>query len=255
MVARRQRGLVAIQLAMAAVEFTVNPQPDIRALATIFRRQGRLQIPSFLEPGCAQALLEYLQAEQRWTRVFNQGDKLFELSRDVQASMSSEQTELLELAVLKGARHGFQFRFENIRVSDNPQARAASGGLLEAFASFMSSPPVLEQLRLITGEEDVTHADAQATAYSPGDFLTAHDDEVDGKGRRAAYVLGLSPGWLGDWGGLLLFHGRDGRIADAFVPAFNTLTLFAVPQPHSVSAVAPFAPRRRYSVTGWLRAL
>jgi len=42
-------------------------------------------------------------------------------------------------------------------------------------------------------------------------------------------------------------------IAQSFVPAFNALNLFAVPQPHSVGFVTPFAARRRYSVTGWLR--
>jgi Rps23 Pro-64 3,4-dihydroxylase Tpa1-like proline 4-hydroxylase len=31
------------------------------------------------------------------------------------------------------------------------------------------------------------------------------------------------------------------------------LNIFAVPQPHSVTIVAPFAAAARYSVTGWLR--
>ena len=102
----------------------------------------------------------------------------------------------------------------------------------------------------MTGAADIAFADAQATAYAPGDFLTAHDDNVAGKARRAAYVLGLTPGWRTDWGGLLLFH----RDSTAWVPRFNTLNLFGVPQPHSVSQVASFAGNRRYAVTGWLRA-
>ena len=92
-----------------------------------------------------------------------------------------------------------------------------------------------------------------ATAYGPGHFLTAHDDEVAGKKRHAAYVYNLTPTWRIDWGGLLLFHGADGHVARGFTPSFNALNLFAVPQPHSVSMVAPFAANRRYSVTGWLR--
>jgi Rps23 Pro-64 3,4-dihydroxylase Tpa1-like proline 4-hydroxylase len=37
-------------------------------------------------------------------------------------------------------------------------------------------------------------------------------------------------------------------------PRFNTLTLFAVPQLHSVSMVTKSAAFRRYSITGWLRS-
>ena len=56
-----------------------------------------------------------------------------------------------------------------------------------------------------------------------------------------------------DIGGLLLFDGEDGHIERGFTPSFNALNLFTVPQPHSVSRVAPFAANRRYSITGWLR--
>ena len=38
------------------------------------------------------------------------------------------------------------------------------------------------------------------------------------------------------------------------MPRFNALNVFAVPQPHSVSIVSPFAVGARYSVTGWLLA-
>jgi Rps23 Pro-64 3,4-dihydroxylase Tpa1-like proline 4-hydroxylase len=66
-------------------------------------------------------------------------------------------------------------------------------------------------------------------------------------------VLGLTPGWRAEWGGLLMFHERGGDIERALMPRFNVLNVFAVPQLHSVSAVAPFAGNDRLSVTGWLR--
>jgi SM-20-related protein len=112
---------------------------------------------------------------------------------------------------------------------------------------------VVDFLRVVTGKKGIDFADAQATAYGPGHFLTAHDDEVAGKQRHAAYVFNLTPVWRVDWGGLLLFHGADGHVSRGFTPSFNALNIFAVPQPHSVSMVAPFAANRRYSVTGWLR--
>ena len=109
-------------------------------------------------------------------------------------------------------------------------------------------------LRDVTGEDRIAFADAQATAYAPGDFLTGHDDAVGGKKRLAAYVFGLTPVWRVEWGGLLLFHGSDGDVDAGLAPRFNTLNVFAVPQTHSVSMVTREAPSRRYSITGWLRA-
>ncbi|MBL8647073.1 MAG: hypothetical protein JNL46_07435, partial [Sphingosinicella sp.] len=55
-------------------------------------------------------------------------------------------------------------------------------------------------------------------------------------------------------GGLLMFHDENGGISRVLTPAFNSLRVFAVPVPHSVSYVAPFAGKQRVSVTGWLRA-
>jgi len=124
---------------------------------------------------------------------------------------------------------------------------------LAAFAGFMSFGPARDLLRSITGDPEIRFADAQATAFSPGDFLTRHDDDVPGKNRSAAYVMSLNPEWRVEWGGLLLMHDADGCSADAIVPGFNRLNLFTVPQVHSVSEVTKATPFRRYSITGWLR--
>ena len=43
-------------------------------------------------------------------------------------------------------------------------------------------------------------------------------------------------------------------VARGYMPAFNTLNIFRVPQPHSVAWVTPLAGAPRYAVTGWLRA-
>ena len=51
-----------------------------------------------------------------------------------------------------------------------------------------------------------------------------------------------------------MFHDSAGDIERALTPRFNSLNIFAVPQLHSVSVVAPFAGQTRMSVTGWLRS-
>jgi Rps23 Pro-64 3,4-dihydroxylase Tpa1-like proline 4-hydroxylase len=65
-------------------------------------------------------------------------------------------------------------------------------------------------------------------------------------------VLNLTiPDWKSEWGGFLNFFDEYGNIEAGFRPMFNSLNLFLVPQRHSVSYVAPFAPVGRYAITGW----
>ena len=238
---------------MVVPDFLMNPSLDTKALAKRFKADGKLHIPDFLEAGCAETFFQSLRGRDDWALIVNQDADSFDLDRKAQAALSDEQRKALDQAVYAGARYGFQFRYEAIRVPDEETDRCELDDPLARFASFLSSPPVVELLRTVTGKRAIDFADAQATAYGPGHFLTAHDDEVAGKKRHAAYVFNLTPSWRIDWGGLLLFHGADGHVTRGFTPSFNALNLFAVPQPHSVSMVAPFAANRRYSVTGWLR--
>jgi SM-20-related protein len=236
------------------LDISINPRLDPSEFARKFAKRRRIHIPAFLVPAAAERLLRHLRGREDWRLVINQGDKLFELDRMAQTALTPAKAAQLDLAVHKAAREGFQFRFETIRVPDEDSKRAADGTLLATFARFLSSPPALDFLRIVTGRDEIGFADAQGTAYGPHHFLTAHDDDVAGKNRLAAYVLNLTPEWRADWGGLLTFHRADGHIDEAFTPRFNALNLFEVPQRHSVSYVTPFVPNRRYAVTGWLRS-
>lgn len=232
----------------------LNPLLDATSLAARFRADRRLQIDDFLSLGSAGSLRDELMASSRWRHVIKGGSQVFEIARSDFEAMPAVERNRLDEAVHAAAVRGFQFRYDLIRVPDDGSERARAGTRLNEFAALMSSPDTLAFLRTITGAEKIDFADAQATLYRPGDFLTRHDDNVDGKFRQLAYVLSLTPDWQAEWGGLLLFNDDQGRLADAFVPRFNTLSIFSVPQPHSVSFVAPFAPVPRLSVTGWLRA-
>ncbi len=232
----------------------LHPAIDTTMLARTFARDRRVRISPFLVEEDAEALSASLRGRSDWRLVINQQDKLFELDREAQGALSATARSQLDDAVFAAGRYDFQYRYEAIRVPDDTAERQRSSDPLAGFASFLSSGKVRDLLRAITGQPQIAFADAQATAYSPGHFLTAHDDEVSGKNRLAAYVYNLSPTWRIDWGGLLLFHDDEGHVAQGLAPSFNALNLFAVPQPHSVSLVSPSAAFRRYSVTGWLRA-
>lgn len=223
------------------------------AAAAQFRATGRACISPWLTEAGATALRDQLLTRTDWREVFNVGERVYEIDRPGQASLDQAARERIDVGIAAAARSGFQYRYESLRVPDDEQLRRQSAGLLEEFARLMSSGGVLGRLSEVIGSSDLDFADAQATLYRPGDFLTSHDDAVEGKGRRAAYVFSLSQRWRPEWGGLLLFHGSSGDIDGGLTPHFNTLNLFAVPQQHSVSQVANYVEQPRLSVTGWLR--
>ena len=237
-----------IDLTMLAL----NPALDWDALRRQFAATGRVRIDGVLAGDTAQRLHAGLRARDDWRQVVNSGDKVFELDRATRAAMSTQQAAALDAAVCAGARHGFQYRYETLRLRDGDGAGPPRDPALSPFTRWMSDEAQLTVWRRLVGTGDIAFADGQATAFSPGDFLTGHDDAVPGKARHAAYVLGLTPEWRIEWGGLLLFHAHAGRV-EGVMPGFNTLDVLAVPQQHSVSRVAPEAPYRRYAITGWLR--
>lgn len=234
--------------------FSLSQLIDVEAFARAFRLNGRVEIYDFLGAGEAEKLRTHLLERDDWTLVLNAGEQVYEIPRSEFKHLSETQRNELERRVMSAARGGFQYRYESIRVADDDSARQSNGTILDQFIRFMSSKTVLELLAHIIDRQDVDFADGQATAYSPGHFLTSHDDDVTGKMRHAAYVLGLAPQWRAEWGGLLMFHGEDGNIAEAFTPAMDALRLFSVPMLHSVSYVTPMAPEPRLSITGWLRS-
>lgn len=237
----------------APTNFALAPRDDEAELAARFAATGILSIPAFLTEQTATGLHAMLRAREDWRQVIGGEQSMVELDRATRAGMSEEQRAQLDQAVYAGARSGFQFRYETLRVPDGAAERAASADPLAGFAAWWSSEEVLGPLRRITGAPEISIADMQATAYSPGDFLTGHDDDFAGKNRIAAYVLNLTPRWRVEWGGLLAFHEEDCPEVTALAPAFNRLNLLRVPRRHSVTEVTRAAAYRRYAITGWLR--
>jgi SM-20-related protein len=227
---------------------------DRNRLAAVFARDGIVRIGNFLPEGAASELHTHLRNCSDWLRIFNSGDKLYELGRVAFSQLPDAKRAELDDAIYAGARSGFQYRYETMRVPDSREMRESSNDPLAGVAQSMSAAPALDVFRDITGAADIEYADLQATAYSPGDFLTGHDDSFEGKNRRAAFVLSLTPVWRLEWGGLLIMHGGRDAPARAYLPGMNVMTIFTIGQMHSVSEVTRAAANRRYSLTGLLRA-
>jgi Rps23 Pro-64 3,4-dihydroxylase Tpa1-like proline 4-hydroxylase len=215
-----------------------------------------VHLPDFLVPPGAEQVHRYLAQSAEWSLVLHDGSQVREATPEQRRHADEIWEREMAAFAYARAREGFEFLYEHRRVSDDPRERAADPSPVARLVEFLNSPVFLEFARRLTGQPDIVRADAQATRYRPGDFLTQHDDfdKTGRKLRRAAYVFNLTPRWQPDWGGQLQFIGPDGHVAEAWVPRFNALNVFAVPQPHSVSIVSPFAAGARYSVTGWLLA-
>jgi SM-20-related protein len=201
----------------------------------------------------AEMLHRHLDSELQWSRVFNQGEEVWDLGPESIDTMAENGDSPLIEAVNKGARDGFQYLYDSVRVADEAEQRRSRGLMLDKLIDALNRDENLELLRRVTGEREIVRADGQATRYLPGHFLTSHDDDVDGKGRVAAYVINLTPRWRTEWGGLLLFHDQNGDVTHGLRPCFNAIHLFKVPRLHSVSQVTAFAGGPRLSITGWLR--
>lgn len=235
--------------------FSIKAVPDLSSLQRQFAETGVVQIPAFIEREEAAALRDHTLAREDWhVALLAGGETPLNIGRRAWAAMTAAQREALTDMAAPTERHAFRFLFEELMIVGDDFQNVQSGNLLGAFGDFMGSSGVLDFARAVTGLPDISGADARATLYGPGHFLCEHNDRREDLGRRAAYVFGLTDQWRTEWGGLLLFHGADGNITAGKVPALNVLTLFRVPQSHSVSVVAPFAPRPRCSVSGWLRA-
>jgi hypothetical protein len=226
-------------------------QAGIAVLHSRYAAERSVSIPGFLSAADADAVASELESSGDWLEIFRAGDKVYEMPQAAYSALDDGQRDALRATVEEEARHGLQYRYRSIRVAEDTATRSARGLLVDRFADLMNSPPALQFLRGVTGRDDIVFADAQATDYRGGDFLTTHDDAIEGKDRVAAYVFSLTRGWQADWGGLLMFD--DGQRVAGYMPDFNALRLFSVPCSHHVSYVVPWAGARRLSITGWLR--
>lgn len=241
---------------MGPAEPTIRLRPGIDAAtcAALFARHGRVHVPNVFPDDVAARIEQALREQTPWNRAFNSGDKHFELGPDAWQAVTPDKRAEIAAAVQANGRSGFAYFYENFPIADLHAAGRYADSFLMRVYEFVNSAEFLAFAREVIGAPDVALADAQATCYRPGDFLTCHDDHVEGKQRRAAYIFNLTRPWSVDWGGILQFIDRDGHVAEGYTPAFNALNLVRVPNPHSVSFVNPLAAGARYSITGWLRA-
>ena len=232
-------------------QLTINSSLDLdkqAALQAEFYSQGIVRIFNFLNTEGAEQLAQCLHQDISFNNAFFLNQQNREASDEQIAQLPNAQRREMYQAIYQLAAKGQGFLYGRHKV-----AESSPKVLTEALA-LINSDDCLSIIKNISSDNEICHADAQATRYRVGDFLTRHIDNLPGETRKYAYVLGLSPEWHPDWGGLLQLFERDGTPTQSYMPVYNSLTLFDVNKVHSVTSIAPFSPLSRYSLTGWFRS-
>jgi SM-20-related protein len=229
----------------------LNAALDVDSLADALRRDGRVHIPNILTEGSAARVHRCLEQETDFSLLVQTGPDQAESWR-VATLAPQKEAELMKKSYSQ-ARNNFDYLYDAHNLTREGEPYLDSSHYLARVTSFLNSSALLNFARRVTGASSITFASAQATRYRPGHFLNQHNDINDPR-RVAAFVFNLTPIWRPDWGGALLFSDAPGHIAEGYLPTFNALNIFSVPQEHMVSYIAPFAAAARYSITGWFSA-
>jgi Rps23 Pro-64 3,4-dihydroxylase Tpa1-like proline 4-hydroxylase len=235
---------------------TVNPELDRPALAEEFARSGRVQVPDVLTIGSAMALRHLLEKQTPWLVTWSAGSNGARyIPGDQLARMSPQEKADIESAILAaGRRNEFCYLYLSYPLDTAHANKWQPGSPQEHLRDELRGDAFASLLRDLSGEPGIVGADGYLTHFAPGHFLSLHSDEGSKWPRVVAYVLNLTfEDWQPDYGGYLTFFDDRGDVEAAFMPRFNSLNVFAVPQLHSVSKVAPFAPMGRAAISGWAR--
>jgi Rps23 Pro-64 3,4-dihydroxylase Tpa1-like proline 4-hydroxylase len=234
----------------------LNPELDSAALAARYAEDGRVRINDLLDPAVAERIRTACIERVPFDLITFVDNRAVEIPEAEMRNLPRTQVEAMQRQIMSNAARGIGYAYGGYRMGRRPDGHSGEEfDFLHSVFDYLNGPEVLEFIAAVTGRSDLQSADAQYTRYISGQFLTRHLDEVEAEKRRLAYVISFSHDWHPDWGGLLQFFQPDGTPRDAWLPKFNSMSLFDVSNVHSVTYVAPFTPEPRLSLTGWFRAL
>lgn len=238
----------------APLTLRLNSSLDLQRAAETYARRGIVQIADVFEAPVADAIEATLAGPLPWRVLLtDENDRPAHFSNAEMQALGREKVNAMFKDALARARQNRGFLYNTYPMIEAYLKGWDKGHPIHALTEFINSAEFLGLGRAVTGIAGITKADAHATAYHPGHYLTRHLDHGEDHERRAAYVLGFSRGWQPDWGGLLLFLSDRQDVTEGYLPRFNVLTIFDIKYLHTVTQVSSFAGGVRRSVTGWFR--
>lgn len=228
----------------------LNPIHTLSDYTEQYAADKRLRVFDIFTPKTAGDIAAHIHQDLAYKNAYVDDGVYKLISNEELKALGTQKQQALTKKIYKQASEGVGFLYAKSDIYDKPTDFTLSQQVWQ----WLNSESVLAGIRAMTGHEDINGANAQATRYYPGHFLTRHNDVNDKDNRKVAYVLNFTPNWHPDWGGLLQFYHDNGNPKDTWVPIFNSMALFDVAHPHAVSYIAPFAGNPRISITGWFTA-
>lgn len=240
---------------MSLPNITINSDLNTDMLATLYAKNRFIQVQNFLEPNAAEAISKHLRQATPWRLIYVEpGNRVVQLTAAQIQSIGRDGMQQRMQTVMAQARRNVGYCYNGFHLTQEPDSVAQEAANLVPIAEFLNSRAFLDFGATLIGEQGITRADAQATLFTPGNFLTRHIDDGMNNERRAAYTLSFCPNWQTDWGGQLqLINQQTTDVTSAWIPRWNTLTVFDGRHVHAVSSISQFAGDGRYSIVGWLR--
>jgi len=229
----------------------VNTIQNIDHLQHELKSTSRLCINNFFTKKFSDDIYHSLDKGVNWDIAHYSNNKGHKLTFEEIKKTSDGEIKRKILEIQNCKPNEYQFLYHTYMIVTAYLEGRNPGHLLHYFLEFVNSQEFLSLIRQITGCKNIRKMDAQATYYAKGDFLREHNDADSVEGRRFAYVLNMTKNWTPDWGGILQFT-KDDKIIESFVPSYNRLVIFEVPQNHLVSQVTSFAGEKRLSIAGWM---
>lgn len=236
----------------------LNPDLNWTELKQSFLIDGRIRIDNIFQPDDAKEIQNCCLTQIPYDLIYrnNTGNHIKTMAE--MAAMAPETQQLLQSELHQLANKGVGFLYGGYRMQKEPgKTSYLESGTAPTQArnlfNFLNSSEMLSFISFISGKTGLVEADGQYTRFGPGHYLTRHSDNIASENRQLAYVIGFTPKWHPDWGGLLQFYEKNGSPRDAWSPEFNSLSLFDVEHIHSVTYVAPYASEPRLSLTGWFK--
>lgn len=234
----------------------INVSLDPSRLKRTFEAEGMMAIEGFLTVESAEEISRFLGENMPvhlWNAAIGPNPATGNgwLSLSMTADGSQRAKEERERLAPRFLSEQFSYSFKR---SDGHEG---CGCTQCKYHSFLSSPKVLQFISEATGIELTRTQGVFSSWYDEGDFLCVHTDIGQG---QVAFVLNLARDWKFIYGGNLVMFEKDHRTPKKiFIPGFNTLILFRVPEhgvPHCVTHVVPGIgtwKSRRIAISGWYK--
>jgi len=226
-------------------EDIINNINNIELLNIEFNNNKKIKISNFLNSNFAELLFKHAVVEKNWTLSSGIDKTKYE-------KPNTKQNEKINTLQIKNVNNAFekgQFSYIFYRSMNSINMYYIEFTLRK----YLNSEIFINKLNDITGLGLTKLTTLFMSKYSTGNFLSPHSDRGNG---ILAFVINITKFWKPYYGGNLHFLNENRtEIIDTYVPEFNNLIIFHVPEeygiPHYVSHVAPNIKLSRYAVTGW----